>query len=218
MTDKKIAKLAAEMKWPAKHDEVARSKGVDWASQHFSISDEALTKYPGLGALTDREADSLAVHGVRFSEKVLRALEVSQSLGRGGGGTSAGGEAGKASSLGCVTPRMKLWLTTLNRINHGMEALNMMGIHYGAKHEELLAQFSSTLVADLAGNAFHSGCCGGIMVAMMTGFGERLVKARGLVPRGPSGGDGDNNDSDDHMEDVEVSAEDAEATLDALWK
>ena len=221
MTDKKLSKMAAAMKWPAKHDEVARRKGIDWASQHFSsISDEALTKYPGLGALTDREADSLAVRGVRFSEKVLRAVEVSQSLGRAAistGDDSVSDGSGKASSLGCVTPRMRLWLTSLNRLNHGMEALNMMGIHYGAKHEELVARYTSGLLSDLAGNAFHSGCCGGIMVAMMTGFGECLVKAR----RGVGAGDGDNSldNSNSGMEDEDVtmSAADAEATLDTLW-
>lgn len=219
MTDKKLSKMATAMKWPAKHDEVARSKGIDWASQHFSISDEALTKYPGLGALSDREADCLAVRGVRFSEKVLRGVEVGQSLGRAAISSiddSVSDGSGKARSLGCVTPRMRLWLTSLNRLNHGMEALNMMGIHYGAKHEDLVGSRSG-LLSDLAGNAFHSGCCGGIMVAMMTGFGECLVKAQQLVPRGVGAGDGDNSSKNSEDEDVTMSAADAEATLDALW-
>ena len=220
LTAKKISKMADQMKWPSRHHDYAASRGMDWSSSRFVLTPENMAEYPGLRALTERELDALAMSGARLSENTLRTLEVSQSLGRSAGvvrvpaavDEQAGG-APKLLQLGCVTPRARWWLTSENRLNHGMEALNMMGIHYGPQHDDLLMQFGSTLLSDLAGNAFHSGCCGAIFISMFTAVGMSLRSKNGLsLPLGVAG-----TDEDEGADEEEMSAADAEAALDSLW-
>lgn len=51
---------------------------------------------------------------------------------------------------------MKLWATSRCRQLHGLEGLRHQGIFLS---ETSAGNFSSDLLADLAGNSFHTGCC-----------------------------------------------------------
>lgn len=121
----------------------------------------------------------------------------------------------------CITPRMRLWHSSENRHIHGIEALNFQGINYdifggSAVVNEKLQKYSSSLLQDLAGNAFHSGCAAAMLMSMLCSVGEALSeKERNSQPL---------TDSIKHLSAVappwvnmQMSTSEADLTLDALW-
>ena len=75
--------------------------------------------------------------------------------------------------IGCLTPSFKAWLTNYNRFILGAEALGMQGISYSEEpggHPKLV-DFADSFLLDVAGNAFHAGCCCAIFLSMFVSVG-----------------------------------------------
>ena len=65
-----------------------------------------------------------------------------------------------------MTPRSQLYLGARGRLMVGLEAMYLQGIHYGSRQVRLLEvhRNQESLVADLAGNAFHTWCCAAMVL------------------------------------------------------
>ena len=110
----------------------------------------------------------------KLSENVFQLLELSQSAQRG-----ASGRPEVATRVsGCITLGQRVWLTSRNRFLHGVEALDIQGIHFGAEQEANMLGYSSKFLTDLTGIAFHSGCCGCALLSMFCTVGEALRRRR----------------------------------------
>lgn len=83
----------------------------------------------------------------------------------------------------------------------------------GIDHDTEIKKYDSSLLLDLAGNAFHSGCCGAMMLAMLFAMGFALRRKldaplpQNVVLSGAAA----------PQADAEMSATDAAAALDGLW-
>ena len=115
--------------------------------------------------------DVLTMNGVQVPEQSLRLVETSQSVSRG--------KATK-SLMFCVTSRSRPWITTRCRLAHGKELMRLQGVYYHG-NDDLLDAMSSDLLADMAGNAFHAGCCAAALLTLM------VALARGCAGGAASG-------------------------------
>ena len=120
--------------------------------------------------------------------------------------------------VGCITPRMTLWNTSQNKHMHGLEARSFQGINYsifGPDSNAQLLQYSSALLQDLAGNAFHIGCASAMLLSMFCSVGEAVCEKDSPALL----------DSVTHIacstlsshESEQMSAVDADIALDVLW-
>lgn len=159
--------------------------------------EKAQHEYPGIKDLTKRSFDVLIMNGAEFPEIVRRLIDVSQSAGRA--------KSTRADLLQCVTPKMAVYMTDLCRLITGQEALRAQGLSWGVKGDAHLMGFTNDLLLDLAGNAFHSGCCAAMLLAMFATVGVASARAAGsrvhsLRPsalfRGAALIDDDNSDGD----------------------
>ena len=163
-----------QLQWPGKHLDLAARAGEAWWKQK-SVTRSIRKQYPCVNLLADREIDGLSLRGISFPETKPRQIDVSQSFSRTR-------ECDADEKSFCITPKMKVWLAHLMRMMHGLEGLNLQGISYPGEHAaEVLANLGSEGVLDLAGNAFHGGCCAGAMLATYTALAMGSAKAKGAA-------------------------------------
>lgn len=134
-------------KWPSAH--ASRSKaGQEWWLNHELAGDLA-SDFPGLLALSAREADIIYMHDLAMPEDKLRILNVAPSLQR----------TRVTKVVPCITPRARMYLTRRCRLLHAVECLRLQNVWYGSERERrLLAEYGENFIVDLAGNAME-GCC-----------------------------------------------------------
>lgn len=58
-----------------------------------------------------------------------------------------------------LTGHTKLYITDRCRLMTGVEAMSVMGIHYGPERQRRLEDVPETDLRNLAGNAFHAWNC-----------------------------------------------------------
>lgn len=196
------------MKWPKQHLAFSLGCDVDWSSKRLTITPELKKQFPGLCFVSPRELDILAVTGVAISENKLRLVDTSMTIGRGQRPSRRGT---LQKTVGCLTPGKRLWITTQNRFMVGAEALRFQGINYdivGKDNDLELLKYSSTLLRDLAGNAFHMGCAIAILLAMYCSVGRAIVARDDLsVPIAVLRALGE----------APMTVDDAEDALDSIW-
>jgi hypothetical protein len=112
-----------------------------------------------LGSLARRELEILVLEKVAIPESSRRIVDVSQTCSRTRVLTS--------NTLATILPRTRAYLTDRCRSMIGVEALRAQGISWGSESDKKLLQYSSDFLMDMAGNAFHTGCCVTMMLAMI---------------------------------------------------
>ena len=165
----KRARTSSSCKWVERHE----ADHADWLEM-ATISQEMLALYPGLRALSTRERDLIACKQLALPTQEAGTVDVSQQESRSG--FHRGGS-------GCVTPSMRLLLTHLCRLTHGVEAIQMQGIHYGDQHHKL-KDFPSDFLQNIAGNAFHMRMCAISLVAALSVVARAATVALVLPPLG----------------------------------
>ena len=140
-----------------------------------SFTPEARAKYPGINALCSRSLDVLEMAGVKVPEAVPRFIETGQSAGRGG--------MDKSSKMFCLTAKSRPYITSRCRVMHGKEYFRMQGIFYpptadGTGGDDALDGVSHADLIDLAGNAFHSGCCAAALLALLVAMARAYALHR----------------------------------------
>ena len=132
------ARQARELRLPWEDDPAAG----DWIGDHnrlaatdakklsqCTLSKAELThisdQLPGVRELNRRCFDMLLVAGIRFPDpkNMRRFLDLSQSIRHP--------RVNASSYVGCITPKMEVWISDLARLMTGSEAMNFQGIHYG---------------------------------------------------------------------------------------
>jgi len=189
-------------RWELKHLQHSIRNGTEW--WHSSIADADMkAKHPGVCALTKRELDVLSQLGVAIgdpaaSDHHANIVDTSQSLSQTRKFLAGGG-------MFCLTPGMRAWVTVKNRFLHGIEAMYMQGICFPPAQQQLLhdrKHFTSEELTNLAGNAFHTGCCACSILTLLT------TLATAQQPRPPAGSPGEGFDEE---------ADDAESILSSIW-
>ena len=142
-----------ETRWPQRHQRWCASRGISW-SQVTGPTDAEKEMFPGLGALTPRQIDFLACHGVRYPDMVA-SVDVSQRVDR---------VRVTAQCASCLHTRSRSYLLHRCRVACGVEVFQYQGLHYGESHS-LLFGMPEKLLSNLAGNAFHVYCCAASLVA-----------------------------------------------------
>ena len=131
------------------HEATFKAHNVQWNGGVNVIEESTLAAYPGIRELCPRELDCLALHGVQFPEKTLRMINVQPSIDR---------VTVVQDHFGCTTPSQRVWLTDRCRFMLGYEGLLSQGIYYEGR-DAVVRTVSNSLLQDLSGNAFHTGCC-----------------------------------------------------------
>lgn len=120
-------------KRPSQHASSSRAC-QEWWLNHLP-DDEMTSHFPGLLALSDREADILHMHHLALPEESPRILNVSPSLQR----------TRVSEVVPCITPRSRMYATHRCRLLHGLECLHLQNVWYGqARERELLVTFGET--------------------------------------------------------------------------
>ena len=144
-------------KWPAQHQEYFVAKGLE-AQPSTGPSDEMKQLWPGLYDLSRRELDVLRAYGIKdFPEdEPGRCINVQVSLGR----------QRLADASCCVTPSLRLYVTSKCRLLTGHESFALQGVHYGPQNDALLL-YDNAFLQNLAGNAFQTLCCQSVLISIM---------------------------------------------------
>ena len=154
--------------WHETHRKHCSAKGKEWDCRDWiSTASEAIDDFPGVGMLTPREVDSLLCHDISFPDESLRLINVAPHIDR---------VRVQTEILECVTPRQRVWLSDRCRLLLGLESLFAQGIHYGSK-DAVVRDFPDRLLADLAGNAFHTGTCACVVLSVLCALAEGEVKS-----------------------------------------
>ena len=117
--------------------------------------DYIVDAFPHLAQLSDQHFTVLAAHGIHVtSDEAMQArsnrtCEVTQTVAR-----TRASNPGEAS---IVLPNGKLYLESRGRPAVGHEGLLLQGLHFANGHD-LLQEFTSDELQNLAGNAFNSYC------------------------------------------------------------
>ena len=182
-----------ETKWQQTHLDHALSKGLAWWKPS-PITDELRKKFPGINQLGPRALDILQLNGIGFPESECRMVEVSQSMGR---------QSKMVDTMPCLTPKMQRWVTSRCRLVHGVESMMFQGLAYKSC-SNLGEKFSSDLLCDIAGNAFHAGCASAATMTVLCTLArgaachQQAVLERQAVARPSSdASDSDGNESVD---------------------
>lgn len=130
--------------WSTKHCKTFGDTGSSWWAPSDFRAPDAIDRFPGLLALTPRQLDLLERYNLRLPEETPGVLDVNPSIGFAAGGVAT-------NSAPCLCSTSMLYLTHRGRLAHGVEHLRMVGFFADA---DKLAAFPSTLLKDLAGNAF----------------------------------------------------------------
>ena len=146
-------------KWVGKHLDkfVSRLRGRQWWQVDERVGMVSL--YPGLLELLPREVDVLELNQVRVPDLQTPALTIDVSQTADRTRTSLG-------VLPCITPTCRIWLAHQGRLLRGIEAIWCQGIFF--ELEEVARSFGSTLLLNLAGNAFHTFCCSACIMALLS--------------------------------------------------
>lgn len=132
--------------------------------------------YPGLWELGDRAIDCLTLRGVKVPEATLRFVQTSQSVDRKHQ-ASGSMEGPSQAPVGCLAGNTRPYITTRCRRAHGKELLRMQGIYYPG-HDNDIDDVPMHLLADLAGNAFHSGCCAAAKLSLLVAIARGYARAQ----------------------------------------
>jgi len=110
-----------------------------------------------------RELEILVLEKVAIPEVTRRIVDVSQTCSRT--------RVLESGCLATILPRTKAYITDRCRTMVGAEALRAQGISWGKESDKKLGKFSSDFLMDLAGNAFHTGCCCAMFFVMIVALG-----------------------------------------------
>ena len=149
-------------KWAERHTKALINNGVEewWTSSLPSA--EILTKFPGLHALTERQADLCRVRNIRLPDRRRCIVDLSQNL------RSASNVRGVANNFSDImTPGSDFLITHRGRMATGHETLLLQGLQYDKDHARVL-DMPSDLLQSLAGNAFNAFCCGAALLVKKT--------------------------------------------------
>ena len=103
------------------------------------------SRYPGYLCLPPRERQLLHIYGCGFPDKQQVVMNLSQSDVSIGDG-----------NFPCVTPQGRFWLAWRARLAEGVETMRCQGLFVDVG---VCDKFSSSLLHNLAGNAFSATCC-----------------------------------------------------------
>ena len=173
--------------WLELHETVFKAQNVPWNGGVNALDNSTLAAYPGIRELTNRELDCLRLLRVQFPEKNRRMINVQPSIDR---------VTAAQDHFGCTTPAQRVWLTDRCRLMLGYEGLLSQGI-YDEDRDPVVRNVPNRLLQDLAGNAFHTGCC---LVTTQATF-----LALALSPKKTDSGDAAlviESESDDGLADV----------------
>lgn len=146
---------AAPPQWPVKHWEAA---GLAWLRMR-PFNDSDYLCFPGLSALSHREAEVLQLMGVRLPEKPGRIIELSQSYGR---------NTAMSSVSPAVTPSGRRFSTSRGRLLLAEEDMRLQCMFFpGGAARDRVSRFPPKLLRDLAGNAFESSCCAATLLSCL---------------------------------------------------
>jgi site-specific DNA-cytosine methylase len=170
-------------RWVAAHADVWPSGIRTLADgQVYTGSPESFVKFPYLKRLCLRKLDILMTLAPALPESPPRLLDTSQSIGRKRLGAPTGSKA--ETQIATLTPSGAWFHTGLGRDLHGVEALALQGIYIST---DIAAKFSSSLLQNLAGNAFSSTCCVVAIIAALTALGQSTLSLA-TYHEGPSQG------------------------------
>ena len=151
-------------KWPEQHARGAGPGEEWWLNYEIDVDN-----FPGMLDLNDREVDHLRHHDIVVPEQVPTILDVNPSQVR----TTVMRER-----VGCMVPRARFFLAHRGRMMTGTEALRFQNIWLKDSMElQMLEEFGSRSLIDLAGNAME-GCCLGSAVFLCTLVAARRVALR----------------------------------------
>ena len=174
--------VEAHAKVARKNDSIysSSSSGLQWTRHHATLARRPFSapssytawdssddqKYPHYVLLPLRDNSLLDLSGIRFPDSRSIIIDTSQ--------------ADAQSATDCspiITPKGRYWVCWKARELHGAEAMALQGLFIT---DEVIREFSSTLLLDLAGNAFHSTACGEATITLMClrGFIERCRARR----------------------------------------
>ena len=184
--------------WPLKH---ASACGDEWWKPSPFRAANALEQYPGLAELCPRHIDLLEHFGIGLPEKHPCTVDLNPSLGR----TRAVLYNNKAP---CLSVGSRLYLGHRARYACGVEHMRLMGFMIDNFDVEILTNFNSDFLRDLAGNAFDAASYMAASTTMWVTLGELYLRASGAgasIPASKEGtislgslwGAGGGSDSDD---------------------
>ena len=153
-----------------------------------------------------REDSILRFLGVAIPEKKRRLLNLAPSINRV--------HFLIDDVFPCTTPRQRIYITDVCRFLLGSESLSVQGIHYGGEVQSRVDACEDRLKTDLAGNAFHTGCCGAAMLATLVPVAHADARARVRAREAAGGGDGGSDESDEGGEEVD----DGQGVLEEIWQ
>ena len=157
------------------------------------LSEEDVDAFPGLAALTERQAHILQLAGVQdFPEVVPRSIEVKHS----------GDRCRPKAQASCILPAGQQYLTHKCRFMLPWESLGLQGIHV---EPELTRKLSRALVQSLAGNAFETSCCLGTLCCTLVVLSrpfrrrEEVIRSMPAVDQEHDGDDADESSSSESL-------------------
>ena len=177
--------------WPVRHEKAYHARGMDW-TQALTFEEATVRRHPGLGRLSQREIEIIELNGVtEFPEREPRIVETSQSLGRY--------LKPMHGHCGTVFPKARLYLTHRCRLVAPAEMLRLQGIDVP---REILLSTPDNVIANLAGNAFDTGCCMATMLVTCLLLSHCSSRRAASVPTSLSVDEqADHDDSDDNDDD-----------------
>ena len=127
-------------------------------------------------ALTERQFDLCALYKVNFPDQRCSVIDLTQNpFGKNADGKVRNGRAE------IITPGGVKLVTDQARCLTGYECMLLQGIHYG-RDQLRVEDFESSLLKDLAGNAFQSHCMAAALIVKKT-VEARLAVLRAMVQR-----------------------------------
>ena len=151
-------RAAKAPRWAEQHRAAFKKAGLDWWEP--SVPDGAtLARYPGLGSLTDRQFDLCALLQIKYPDRRVATVDLSQSVSK-----TASSKL-KLNHASIVTPSCHQLVLPQARCLTGYECLHLQGLHWGRDHPRLMDYVDAdNLLKDLAGNAFQAHCFGAIYI------------------------------------------------------
>ena len=213
---KKPKKAAAPPLWPAKHATWDKKSETEWWQASPFREEGAVMRHPGLRAMCPGQLDMLERLNLKLPEDDPSTVDVNMSLGRAR-------ELIKNGSA-CLPEKSLVYLAHKARLAHGVEHLMMMGAlvddMFGPQGDDIvkvLMEFSSSLLKNLAGNAFDASTYMVAMTVMSVILGElRLIASPECTQQGKRSNIGsfklmgtgysDSDESDDDTEDAGAGA------------
>ena len=188
-------------KWPKLHHDVFKKKGLCWATASTEPAQSTKRYYPGLYGVSAREFDKKYLNDVKYTEKDLRIIEVSQGAGR----TDAS-EDSENLVMGTIYPNGRYCFSSRCRLLLGEEEMRLQSLWFG---ERIMNDTPNHLLKSLAGNAFETSCCAATTLIGLLLLASQSRHRKSNVPPALA------PDPSVHNEDE--SSDDEESSLVALW-